>query len=78
MLEYAMAKANYMVYRKLFAKIGTCLLGNSSAESSESTESTECESKATESIESTESESIPSSSPSTTPLILQILLLKGK
>lgn len=28
MLEYAMPKANYMVYRKLFAKIGTCLLGS--------------------------------------------------
>lgn len=28
MLEYAMPKANYMVYRKLFSKIGTCLLGN--------------------------------------------------
>lgn len=29
MLEYAMPKANYMVYRKLFSKIGSCLLGNS-------------------------------------------------
>ena len=31
MLEYAMPKANYMVYRKLFSKIGTCLLGSENA-----------------------------------------------
>lgn len=28
LLEYAMPKANYMVYRKLFPKIGSCLLGS--------------------------------------------------
>lgn len=32
MLEYAMPKANYMVYRKLFTKIGTCVLGSESGQ----------------------------------------------
>lgn len=39
MLEYAMPKANYMVYRKLFTKINTCLLSSSQVEG-ESAENT--------------------------------------
>lgn len=54
MLEYAMAKANYMVYRKLFAKIGTCLLGNA-REISETGITESSESKSAEPSETSES-----------------------
>lgn len=48
MLEYAMPKANYMVYRKLFAKIGTCLLGSTpAAPVNEDNENVESNEKAT-------------------------------
>lgn len=60
MLEYSMPKANYMVYRKLFAKLNTCLLGSNVSAVGKDTAVTE-----TEEVEIVEDISVTPTTPTT-------------